>query len=143
VAAPVTKVDSPSKVDDAMAKVAAAPKVETVSKVETPKVEVVSKVAAAPPSPPALQPAEAQTAPLIDFENSSETHPTEAQPTVELIPTLGALFPRGGPVHDPVLTPTEGGTAPLIDVGERSDAQATEATPAGSQAAPLVINPEP
>ena len=26
--------------------------------------------------------------------------------TVELIPTLGALFPRGGPVQDPVLTPT-------------------------------------
>jgi len=25
--------------------------------------------------------------------------------TVELIPTLGALFPRGGPVQDPVLTP--------------------------------------
>jgi len=24
--------------------------------------------------------------------------------TVELIPTLGALFPRGGPVQDPVLT---------------------------------------
>ena len=26
--------------------------------------------------------------------------------TVELIPTLGALFPRGGPVQDPVLTLT-------------------------------------
>jgi len=26
--------------------------------------------------------------------------------TVELLPTLGALFPRGGPVQDPVLTPT-------------------------------------
>ena len=25
--------------------------------------------------------------------------------TVELIPTLGALFPRSGPVQDPVLTP--------------------------------------
>jgi len=25
--------------------------------------------------------------------------------TVKLIPTLGALFPRGGPVQDPVLTP--------------------------------------
>ena len=25
--------------------------------------------------------------------------------TVELIPTLVALFPRGGPVQDPVLTP--------------------------------------
>jgi len=24
--------------------------------------------------------------------------------TVELIPTIGALFPRGGPVQDPVLT---------------------------------------
>ena len=24
--------------------------------------------------------------------------------TVEVIPTLGALFPRGGPVQDPVLT---------------------------------------
>ena len=24
--------------------------------------------------------------------------------TVELIPTLGALFPRGGPVQEPVLT---------------------------------------
>ena len=24
--------------------------------------------------------------------------------SVELIPTLGALFPRGGPVQDPVLT---------------------------------------
>ena len=24
--------------------------------------------------------------------------------TVELIPTLGALFPRGGPVQDPALT---------------------------------------
>ena len=24
--------------------------------------------------------------------------------TVELIPTLGALFPRGGPVQDPVFT---------------------------------------
>jgi len=26
--------------------------------------------------------------------------------TVELIPTLGALYPRGGPVQDPVLTTT-------------------------------------
>ena len=26
--------------------------------------------------------------------------------TVELIPTLGALFPRGRPVYDPVLTPS-------------------------------------
>ena len=28
--------------------------------------------------------------------------------TVELIPTLGALSPRGGPVHDPVLTLSTG-----------------------------------
>ena len=27
--------------------------------------------------------------------------------TVELIPTRGALFPRGGPVQDPVLTVTQ------------------------------------
>jgi len=35
--------------------------------------------------------------------------------TVELIPTLGALFPRGGPVEDPVLTlplPSEEGSTP-------------------------------
>ena len=29
--------------------------------------------------------------------------------TVELIPTLGALSPRGGPIQDPVLTPHPGG----------------------------------
>jgi len=28
--------------------------------------------------------------------------------TVVLIPSLGALFPRGGPVQDPVLTPCVG-----------------------------------
>ena len=33
--------------------------------------------------------------------------------TVELIPTLGALFPRGGPVQDPVLTWRGGGEQPL------------------------------
>jgi len=32
--------------------------------------------------------------------------------TVELIPTLGALFLRGGPVQDPVLTPPAAQTAP-------------------------------
>ena len=35
--------------------------------------------------------------------------------TVELIPTLGALFPRGGPVQDPVLT--AGHEAPNVVLG--------------------------
>ena len=33
--------------------------------------------------------------------------------TVELIPTLGALSPRGGPVQDPVIT---GGGVDRVDV---------------------------
>jgi len=31
---------------------------------------------------------------------------------VELIPTLGALFPRGGPIQDPVLTHPRPGLHP-------------------------------
>ena len=36
--------------------------------------------------------------------NMFEAVPRPYPETVELIPTLGALFPRGGPVQDPVLT---------------------------------------
>ena len=37
------------------------------------------------------------------FNTFSEAVPPD---TVELVPALGALFPRGGPVQDPVLTPS-------------------------------------
>ena len=41
-----------------------------------------------------------------DFFLSLATDPDPlTSDTVELIPALGAIFPRGGPVQDPVLTP--------------------------------------
>ena len=36
--------------------------------------------------------------------------------TVELIPTLGALSPRGGPIQDPVLTPLAPPLQSLLEV---------------------------
>ena len=48
--------------------------------------------------------------------------------TVELIPTLGALFPRDGPVQDPVLTRSVGWTFSVGRVG-------CEPPPCGRQAA--------
>jgi hypothetical protein len=58
--------------------------------------------------------------------------------TVELIPTLGALFPRGGPVQDPVLTP-----APHTCSPSPTPAPHTQTLTPNPKPSPQTPNPQP